>query len=280
MGHCTAHLMVALDIDGTVVLRDGSIPDRTASAIRDLADSGARVVFATGRSVSSALHVLAPLDLPDGWIVGANGTVIASTSHGRAIIRRAATFDPTAALTALARHLPRSLYAVESPTGGFACSAEPSPVRRDRPTLWPQPGDCLLIRPWAELLAMRANRVIVSEPDALADEFFGAVSRAGLRDVEYAIGWSPYVDIVPKGTSKGMALEWVRGQLHIPLRNTVAIGDGYNDVEMFAWAARSIAMGNAPYSVQEQADEVTGAVNQDGLAEALGSLAPSMAGAR
>jgi hydroxymethylpyrimidine pyrophosphatase-like HAD family hydrolase len=272
--------LVALDIDGTVLTHDGTIPDGTRAAIRKLADSGTHVVFATGRSISAAVHVLAPLDLPGGWIVGANGTVTASVAHGRAIIRRARTFNPTAALTALSQHLPRSLYAVESPTGGFACSTEPPPPRRDRPTLWPQPGDCMVIRPWAELLTMRANRVIVSDSGVLADTFFDTIAKAGLKDVEYALGWSPYVDIMPRGASKGMALEWVRGQLGVPLRETVAVGDGYNDVEMFAWAARSIAMGDAPVSVREQADEVTGAVDEGGLAAALEALTPTLACAR
>jgi hydroxymethylpyrimidine pyrophosphatase-like HAD family hydrolase len=279
VGPSTSQL-VALDIDGTVLRRDGSIPERSVAAIRKLADSGTHVVFATGRSVSSALHALAPLDLPGGWIVGANGTVIASVTHGRAIIRRAATFDPTAALTALAGDLPSSLYAVESPTGGFACSAEPPPVTKGRPLLWPQPGDCMVVRPWAELLAMRANRVIVSDSTALATDFFASIDKAGLTDVEYAIGWSPYVDIVPKGASKGMALEWVRERLHVPLRATMAIGDGWNDVEMFAWAACSVAMGNAPFGVQELADEVTGPVDEDGLAEALETRCMVLVGAR
>lgn len=273
-----ASQMVALDIDGTVVRQDGTIPDDAAAVIHDLINCGTHVVFATGRSVSSAIHVLAPLDLPGGWVVGANGTVIAEVTHGRAIIREARTFNPTAALTALARHLPRSLYAVENPTGGFAVSIEPPPPRGDRPMLWPQPGDCLLVRPWAELLRMKASRVIVSDSGALATDFFESIAKAGLRDVEYAIGWSPYVDIVPRGASKGVALEWVRKRLGVVHRHTVAVGDGYNDVEMFAWAATSIAMGNAPYSVQEQADEVTGPVDDGGLAAALAPLC--MAGAR
>jgi len=52
----------------------------------------------------------------------------------------------------------------------------------------------------------------------------------------------------------------------------VAVGDGRNDIEMLRWAARGVAMGNAPAEVQAVADEVTGPVGADGLADVLESL--------
>jgi len=54
--------------------------------------------------------------------------------------------------------------------------------------------------------------------------------------------------------------------------DTVAIGDQRNDVEMLHWAARGVAMGNAPDEVKEVADEVTADVDDDGLAIVLESL--------
>ena len=55
-------------------------------------------------------------------------------------------------------------------------------------------------------------------------------------------------------------------------RDTVAVGDQRNDVEMLVWAARGVAMGNAPDEVKAIADEVTGSVTDDGLADVLDSL--------
>ena len=40
--------------------------------------------------------------------------------------------------------------------------------------------------------------------------------------------------------------------------HTVAVGDQRNDLEMLHWAARGVAMGNAPDEVKAVADEVTG----------------------
>ena len=52
----------------------------------------------------------------------------------------------------------------------------------------------------------------------------------------------------------------------------LAVGDGRNDLEMFAWAGRSVAMGQAPAEVQDAADEVCADVYADGLADVLERL--------
>jgi hydroxymethylpyrimidine pyrophosphatase-like HAD family hydrolase len=73
----------------------------------------------------------------------------------------------------------------------------------------------------------------------------------------------------PTGVTKGSALETLRVELGISASDTMAVGDGFNDVEMLAWAAHGVAMGQAPESVRAVADEVTAPVARDGLALAL-----------
>ena len=58
--------------------------------------------------------------------------------------------------------------------------------------------------------------------------------------------------------------------LGIPTGAIATIGDGLNDIAMFAQAGLSIAMGNAAPEVKEAADLVIGATNeQDGFAAAI-----------
>ena len=64
----------------------------------------------------------------------------------------------------------------------------------------------------------------------------------------------------------------IRRRLSVEPRHTTAVGDGRNDLEMFAWAARGVAMGNAPEEVKAVADEVAGDVEEDGLVDVLRSL--------
>ena len=68
------------------------------------------------------------------------------------------------------------------------------------------------------------------------------------------------------------ALELIRRKLGVEPSLTVAVGDQRNDLEMLRWAARGVAMGNAPDEVKAVADEVCGHVDDDGLADVLRSL--------
>ena len=56
------------------------------------------------------------------------------------------------------------------------------------------------------------------------------------------------------------------------IKQTLAVGDGNNDLEMFAWAARAVAMGQAREDVRAAADEVTASIEDDGLALVLEPL--------
>lgn len=80
------------------------------------------------------------------------------------------------------------------------------------------------------------------------------------------------MDINPEGVTKASALEQVRRKLCVEPANTVAVGDQRNDVEMLEWAARGVAMGQAPDEVKAAADEVTAPIDDDGAALVLRSL--------
>lgn len=69
--------------------------------------------------------------------------------------------------------------------------------------------------------------------------------------------------------SKGHALELIANYFSVPLENTVAIGDNFNDLSMFEKAGVSIAMGNAEAEVKQRCTYVTGDHDEDGVAEAF-----------
>lgn len=65
-----------------------------------------------------------------------------------------------------------------------------------------------------------------------------------------------YFEMMPKGASKGSALHELCELLEIPAKNTIVIGDYYNDLDIMKQAGHAVAMGNAPLEVQMAADEV------------------------
>ena len=79
-----------------------------------------------------------------------------------------------------------------------------------------------------------------------------------------------YLELIPKGSGKGNALIRLSEHLGIPRENTIAAGDGENDISMIEAAGLGIAMINAPDTVKAVADVVTKSDNNhDGIAEVL-----------
>jgi hydroxymethylpyrimidine pyrophosphatase-like HAD family hydrolase len=75
------------------------------------------------------------------------------------------------------------------------------------------------------------------------------------------------------GSDKGRGLTVVSDEYGIPLSQTVAIGDNFNDLDMFATAAVSVAMAGSPDEVLAAADRVAGPVQEGGAAAVLEQIA-------
>jgi hydroxymethylpyrimidine pyrophosphatase-like HAD family hydrolase len=259
-------VLVALDLDGTVVDLDEKLSDRVRAAVRGVAEAGAHVVVATGRSLHGTLPLLQRLNLHDGFAVCSNGAVTVqldpSDPEGYRVVS-VHTFDPSAVAGELYEHLPTGLFAVEVLGRGFKVTA---PFPDGELT-----GE-LEVVPFDELFDEPVMRVVVRSPEHTSAEFSRLVDRVGLHGVAYSVGWTAWLDLAPDGVTKASALEEVRVRLDVARTATLAVGDGRNDVEMLRWAARGVAMGNAPAEVRAAADAVTGHVDDDGLATVLEDL--------
>ena len=77
------------------------------------------------------------------------------------------------------------------------------------------------------------------------------------------------VEMVPKGFSKGTGIVKLCELTGIDIGDTIAIGDGANDVDMFREAGFSVAMGNGARSAKEAADHITSDLKEDGIRNAL-----------
>ena len=100
--------------------------------------------------------------------------------------------------------------------------------------------------PFEELMATPVTRLTLRDPTSTSEEFLERTERIGLHGVEYAVGWSAWLDINPEGVSKGAALEAIRRRLGVEPMHTVAVGDQRNDLEMLQWAARGRRDGQRP----------------------------------
>jgi Cof subfamily protein (haloacid dehalogenase superfamily) len=258
--------IVALDIDGTVLREDGSLGAATIDEVHRVRDLGHEVMLATGRSVSMTLPVVERLDIAPQFLVCANGAIVLGRDPDAPVGYRRVhvdVFDPTEVLTTIRGHLEDASFAVEDSEGLFRFTG-------------PFPEGALAAAServdFDELLAVQATRVVVISPDHAIDDFLSIVEQMGLHKVSYNVGWTAWLDIAPEGVNKATGLEYVRTELGVPRAQVMVIGDGRNDIDMFAWAGAegaAIAMGQSPEELLAVATDRTGPDLNDGVALAL-----------
>ena len=261
--------LVALDIDGTVLLEDGGMSDAVIDAVARVRDAGHEVMLATGRSVAMTLPILDRLGITPRYVVCSNGAITlkrdpdAPAGYAREFVE---TFDPTEVLTTIRGSLASANYAVEDEHGMY------------RYTGYFPDGTLGAVSEQVEfddLLVELATRVVVISPGHAIEDFLSVVERMGLHKVSYNVGWTAWLDIAPDGVNKATALERVRQLLDVPRSRVLAIGDGRNDIDMLEWASaegRGVAMGQAPDEVRAVANEITATDLDDGVARVLDTL--------
>ncbi|MET0296339.1 MAG: HAD family hydrolase [Microbacterium sp.] len=268
-GVAVERLLIALDIDGTVILEDESLSPGVVDAVAHAHRAGHEVMIATGRSWEGTRRILDLLDLAPEYVVCSNGAVVlrrvdaAELEYERFHVE---TFDPAEVLTLLREHLPRARYLVELPDGHR--------LYTEYLDDW-NLADAERV-PFERLGAQPVCRVVVVAPEQGAQDFVDLVERIGLNQVSYAVGWTAWLDIAPQGVDKSTGLELVRTRLGIDPAHVLVIGDGRNDVGMFAWAlangGRAVAMEQGPQEVRDAAGETTTSVSAGGVAEILRKL--------
>ena len=77
------------------------------------------------------------------------------------------------------------------------------------------------------------------------------------------------LEINAEGADKGSALMRLADALGIDRGETMAFGDGENDISMLRMAGLGVAMDNAQEPVKKAADYITGSNNDSGVASAI-----------
>lgn len=250
--------LVALDVDGTVLDHDGSLPAEVRAAVRSVVAAGVPVVLATGRSWHGTLPVVEQLGLPGGLSVCSNGAVVIDYPPERVV--QAITFDPRTVIERVVAHAPGTLIAVEEIGRGYRLSGH-----------FPA-GDLtgeMVIEDAEQLSSRPVTRIILRDPERSDTDFMALAERLGLHGVQYYVGYSAWLDIAPEGVTKAAGLDEVIAELGVSVSDVLAVGDGRNDAEMLAWAGRGVAMGQAPLEVQQVADAVTDSYADGGLVAEL-----------
>ena len=262
-------VLIATDVDGTLLDDDEHITDRTRDVIRAAVADGARFVLATGRPPRWIRPVVDALGFAP-VAVCANGAVIYDPATDRIVSARTLPAEALAGLAAIAeRAIPGAGLAVERVGNSAHDAATPQFVSSPGyEHAWLNPDNTEVSR--TDLVSAPAVKLLIRKSGARSADM--AVELAKYLTDEGDITYSTnngLIEIVPRGISKATGVDQVAAPLGIDATGIVAFGDMPNDVPMLRWSGTGVAMGNAHPEAIAAADEVTAPNSEDGLAKVL-----------
>ena len=89
---------------------------------------------------------------------------------------------------------------------------------------------------------------------------------------EVTVSHPQFIEFLAPGVSKGRAVRWLARRLGVPLEQSLAMGDQYNDLEMIESVGHGVAMPSAPAAVRAVARYVAPPVEDEGAATIIEEL--------
>lgn len=273
--------VIFLDVDGTLVDYDNTIPESAVTAIRQARRNGHKVYVCTGRSRAEMQSEIWDIGI-DGMI-GGNGSYV--EDQGQVIMHQLISKEDTKHIVDWLHSRGLEFY-LESNNGLFA-----SENFRDA------------ARPVLREYSLRKGKTQEEVKDQEAEDalhglvYGGELYRDDLNKVSFILSdyqdhldsieefpnleahtWGGrgetalFGDLGVKDINKAHAIDVLLNHLGVDRQDTIAFGDAKIDIPMLDYCQIGISMGNGGPEILAMADMVTDDVAEDGLYNAFAKL--------
>ena len=262
---------VAIDVDGTLLDSNKNLSTYTKKIIQQCIANGITVCICTGRPVQTIARfteLLGVHELPavqEMPFILYNGAMVAVGENHDIIFERPLSEKAGKELLSLGQTLGSTLIAWSQ---NKLYVNELNDRIENYCTITPI--EPIVITDADTLAKQGITKMIWYDDAARMPALIDALNANPVcREINYFTSNPLFLELVDKRCSKGLAIEQLIRHLNIPREETIAIGDGYNDIPMLEYAGLGIAMGNACDAVKAAADTVTDTNDNDGVANAL-----------
>lgn len=262
--------IVFLDIDGTLTDTQKNVMPQTLKSLLKIQDEGIRLAIASGRPPKGVTPYadLLHLDEHSGFIMPFNGAQIVNYQTKEIVYQNNLTMDVL-----------RKAYELSKEYGIQLITYK---------------GDYIISETDDDefmLIESRINKMEVMKVDSLLDyikeppvkcllvgdgDYLGRIE----EEIRQKIGTQAnvfrsepfFIEVVPQGIDKAAAIEHMIGKLGITQDQTIAFGDGYNDITMIKYAGLGVAMDNGCDQIKKVADRIAPDNNSEGIASVINEV--------
>lgn len=258
-----------LDMDGTTLNDAHQMPEANIRALERAARAGHEVIVTTGRPLASARLLYENYRLGEigcRYMIAYNGGMVLDMKTGEVLYQKTLPLEHLRTLMAGARD--QGLY-LQTYVGDFVLSeredenlAHYTSKTGMKAKVVPDLTEFLSEEP------CKALAIDVHSPEPLK-KFMDRMADWASDKVDMYLSSREYLEIVPKGISKGNALRDFCARIGIPVEHSVAAGDETNDIDMLKAAGVGCAVKNAQPEVKAAADYVTERDNNQAAVEEI-----------
>lgn len=260
-------VFVISDLDGTLLTSTAGIPSCNVETIRLFTMLGGNFTIATGRSIQSAGKYIEKLNLTMPAILYHGGAIYdyaedktvchctLNKSEASNVIADVMQLFPEIGVEIMAAN--KNTYLINSNEETYQHYSH-----EDLPYIAATARDVTC--GWYKVLFAGSGKQKAKLAEYLKSKKF--------TDVYFSATDKHYIEMLPKGINKGIALKKLCKTYDIPLENTFAIGNYYNDLDILRAAGCAVAVGDSVDEVKSAAKLITGNCLDGGVAQFLYEL--------
>lgn len=258
--------IVFSDVDGTLLTSKGKISPATLAAIRTLEEKGIPFVISSGRGPTGIYPILEEYGLHCAMITYSGGAIL--DENRNVLFHRGIPKERVKQILAFIEQeqldMSWSLHSLEQW------------IVKDR-------SDPRIAGQEALVQAQATEGTVDSITDPMINKVLCVCAPGKLPEIQKVLQKAfpdctvvptaeTLLDIMDGSVTKGTAIKQLCFTWNIPLEDTIAFGDHYNDVDMLKTVGKGFLMANAPEKLKQQFSLHTRSNDEDGIAFALKQL--------
>lgn len=258
--------LVAIDVDDTLLDSENKMTTKTIVILKKAIKNGIKIVMASGRPLTGTQEIYQELGIDNKnnqYAMNFNGGLISSTS-GEILVQDTLSIIEAQKLYKIAKNL--GVYLQLETNNCVYTPYTQIPVYT------------LIDGQVMNTPVKRLNLEKLKKTDHFAKAMFvGDPERINkayklpqlIKFYNIKASSPSYLEINHKGISKSYGLKELAKKLSLNINQTMAIGDGENDIPMIKTAGIGVAMANGTDEIKKQADFITRSNDEDGVALAV-----------
>lgn len=254
--------LIAVDIDGTLLNSQGILTEKTRKAIQEAVDAGVIFVICTGRPIQGvkSLNEQINRDLP---FITYNGAMVIKGRSKEILYERS-----------LSTKLAEEIYHLGSKYNTSIIVWSDNKLYVNTENEKTKKYSESINTPYIKIDSISDIPTEITKMLWYDDHEKLAKYQADFKDkidkgIVHHFSRPFYLEFVDQKATKGIAIQKLCEVYGFTINQTIAVGDGYNDLSMIKEAGLGVAMENAPDDIKKEAQYITTSCDKDGVANVI-----------